>query len=471
MQVEQIKFEGHLLHMKMKFIKSSILIILLVIAQATLQTVSAQFSISSNHRYLLKEGKPFFWLGDTGWELFHRLNREEADRYLKRRGEQGFTVIQAVVLAEMDGLHTGNAYGETPLINDDPAKPNEKYFEHVDYIIEKAGTYSISIGLLPTWGDKIFKDKWGKGPEIFNEQNAAIYAGWLANRYKSKKNIVWILGGDRNPRNDSDIAIWRSMGNAIKKATNGNAVIAFHPQPNNLGSAQWFHQDNWLDFNMFQTGHCRNAAVYDKIQTVYNMQPLKPVMDAEPVYEDHPVCFNVKDLGTSNAYDVRMAAYLDLFSGAFGHTYGCHDIWQMYSSKNEPVNGPHLFWPEAMELPGANQMIHVRKLIESHPVLDRVPDQSLIKENNYTAAERIQATRGNDYLFVYTAAGKSFTVILEKIKGGKLQCYWFNPRDGKKTGAEIIDNKGERSFTPPSSGYGQDWVLVLDDSAKQYPKL
>jgi hypothetical protein len=97
----------------------------------------SQFSISANRRYLLKDGKPFFWLGDTGWELFHRLTREEADQYLKRRAEQGFTVIQAVVLAEFDGLHEPNPYGDTRLVNDDPAKPNEAYFQHVDYVIEK----------------------------------------------------------------------------------------------------------------------------------------------------------------------------------------------------------------------------------------------------------------------------------------------------------------------------------------------
>ena len=456
--------------MKRYSVRKKCIIFLFVFVQVALQKISAQFSVSDNHRYLLKDGKPFFWLGDTGWELFHRLNREEADQYLKRRSEQGFTIVQAVVLAEMDGLHTGNAYGEIPLIDDDPSKPNGKYFEHVDYIIDKANSYGISIGLLPTWGDKIFKDRWGKGPEIFNEQNAAIYGGWLANRYKNKTNIIWILGGDRNPRNDTDVAIWRSMGKAIKKATGNKALISFHPQPNNSGSAQWFQQESWLDFNMFQTGHCRHTAVYDKMQTVYTMQPVKPVIDAEPIYEDHPVCFNVKEYGTSNAYDVRMAAYLDLFSGAFGHTYGCHDIWQMYSAKNEAVNGPHIFWPEAMELPGAKQMIYIRKLIESHPIPDRIPDQSLIKESNYTAGERIQATRGNDFIFVYAATGKTFTVLLEKIKGDKLRAYWFNPKDGKATADEIIDNRGSREFKPPSSGYGQDWILVLDDVTKQYPR-
>ena len=201
-----------------------IFIILIFIVSISGQS---QFSISSNKHFLLKDDKPFFWMGDTAWELFHRLDREEADHYLKRRSEQGFTVIQAVVLAEMDGLHIPNAYGETPLVNDDPATPNEKYFEQVDYIIDKANEYGLTIGLLPTWGDKIYKDKWGTGPEIFNENNAAVYGAWIANRYKNKTNIIWILGGDRNPRNEKDVAIWNAMGNAIEKATNNKAIQFF----------------------------------------------------------------------------------------------------------------------------------------------------------------------------------------------------------------------------------------------------
>jgi hypothetical protein len=443
---------------------------LFVLMFALFQNVTAQFSISSNHRYLMKDGKPFFWLGDTGWELFHRLTREEANEYLEHRAAQGFTIIQAVVLAEFDGLHAPNAYGDTPLIKHDPLQPNETYFKHVDYIIDKAASYNLNIGLLPTWGDKIFKDRWGTGPEIFNVHNAKAYGRWIANRYKDKKNIVWILGGDRNPRNENDVAIWRAMGEGIMEATNGKAVISFHPQPCELGSATWFHKDGWLSFNMFQNGHCRNNNVYDKIQAAYNLQPVKPVLDAEPIYEDHPVCFNVKDLGTSNAYDVRKFAYLDLFSGACGHTYGCHDIWQFYSPKHEAVNGPHVYWQQAMNLPGATQMIFVRRLIESHAMPERVPDQSLIEENNYAAAERIQATRGDDYLFVYTAAGKPFTVVLGKIKGETLQAYWYNPRSGDTKDIEDISNTGTKKFSPPSTGYGQDWVLVLDDASKHYAK-
>jgi hypothetical protein len=423
--------------------------------------LNAQFSLSSNHRYLLKADKPFYWLGDTGWELFHRLNREEAEQYLKTRSEQGFTVIQAVVLAELDGLHTPNANGDLPLVNDDPTKPNEKYFRFVDTVIDLADRYHLNIALLPTWGDKINKAGWGKGPEIFTKENAGTYAWWLANRYKDKTNIVWILGGDRNPRNAADLEIWRAMGKAIKKATGGKAVISFHPQPNESGSAQWFHQDAWLDFNMFQNGHCRDMAVYDKIEHDYNLKPVKPVIDGESLYEDHPVCFNAADLGISSAYDVRRYAYLDVFAGAFGNTYGCHDVWQMHSGKFESVNGAKLNWQQALELPGARQMGYLRKLMESVGITDRIPDQSIIEEGNLVSSERIQATRGKGYALIYTSEGKPFTVLLRKLNIPHPSARWFDPRTGK-TGEEIkISDPDKQRFNPPGSGYGQDWVLLI----------
>lgn len=428
----------------------------------------SQFTISENHRYLLKNGKPFYWLGDTGWELFHRLNKDEVKEYFKKRSEQGFTVIQAVVLSEINGLDSPNANGDRPLINDDPTKPNEAYFKFVDEVVNMANDYNLNIAMLPTWGDKIFKDRWGAGPEIFNITNAKIYGEWIGNRYKNKRNIIWVLGGDRNPRNANDVAIWNAMGEGIMQGTNNKAVITFHPQPCDSGSATWFHHEDWLAFNMFQNGHCRDMNVYDKIQLAYNMQPTKPVIDGESLYEDHPVCFNVKDLGTSSAYDVRKYAYLDVFAGAFGNTYGCHDIWQFYSTKHEPINGPHIYWQQALDLPGANEMKYVRKLIESHPMLERVPDQSIIEENNTLPSERIQATRGNDYAFIYSSEGKPFTVILNKISGNTLHAYWYDPRNGKTTEIGKFSNGDTKKFSPPSNGYGQDWVLVIDDASKNY---
>jgi len=142
--------------------------------------------VSTNGRYLEdKNGKPFLYLGCTAWELFHRLNREEAVEYLQNRKEKGFTVIQAVVLAENDGLRTPNAYGEVPLIDLNPEKPNEKYFEHVDFIVNKAEELGLYIGMLPTWGDKIPNINQAAGPIVFNSENAKIYGEFLGRRYKT----------------------------------------------------------------------------------------------------------------------------------------------------------------------------------------------------------------------------------------------------------------------------------------------
>jgi len=182
-----------------------------------------KLEVHESGRYLVSDdGAPFFWMADTAWELFHRCNREEADLYLSKRASQGFNVIQAVVLAEQDGLNTPNPYGNIPLESFDPIKPNIKYFEHVDYLINKADELGIYIALLPTWGDKLFTESWGTGPEIFNTNNARVFGKWIGDRYRERDNIIWIVGGDRNPREGSlDEEVWNQMAEGICEGVGG----------------------------------------------------------------------------------------------------------------------------------------------------------------------------------------------------------------------------------------------------------
>jgi hypothetical protein len=75
-----------------------------------------KLGVHHSRRFLeYSNGSPFFYLGDTAWELFHVLNKEEGEWYLKDRAAKGFNVIQAVALAERDGLKKPNAYGCFPL--------------------------------------------------------------------------------------------------------------------------------------------------------------------------------------------------------------------------------------------------------------------------------------------------------------------------------------------------------------------
>lgn len=433
--------------------------------------------VSSNRRFLTTEsGKPFFWVGDTAWELFHRLTLADAQHYFNNRLHNGFNVIQAVALAEVDGLHTPNANGDTPLIDDDPLRPNEAYFRHVDAIIDLAAQTGLYIGLLPTWGDKVFK-LWGSGPQVFNEDNAFGYGQWIAQRYANRANIIWIMGGDRpEVMNgiESAPAVWRSMAKGVREVVGTNALMTYHPCGGNTSST-FFHNDEWLDLNMWQSGHSRNDTPnWDMIGRDYARQPIKPVLDGEPCYEDHPIDpFSRRwtpAMGCFTDYDVRKAAYRAAFAGACGHTYGHHAVWQFFGPERPPVNFPQMPWRQAIERPGAAQLKYLVSLLESRPYFDRIPDQTLIASENGEGGSHIQATRSTDgsYALIHVPQPRQNVTIAANALGGEaLNAWWFEPRSGLKQSLGRIARQPQLTFVSPDNG--QDWVLALDDASRDYP--
>ncbi|TLS50679.1 DUF4038 domain-containing protein [Paenibacillus antri] len=433
-----------------------------------------RLKVSENGRYLEKEdGTPFFWLGDTAWELFHKLDREEAELYLRNRAERGFTVVQAVALAELEGLTTPNAYGSFPLKRDangeyDPAQPDVAedgtygYWDHVDFIVDKAAEYGIYIALLPTWGDK-YNLAWGKGPVVFTKHNARAFGLWIGERYKSKTNVVWVLGGDRPLETRHHFEVVHAMAEAIREADGGRHLMTFHPA-GGRSSSMYVHDEEWLDFNMIQSGHgALHTANYAMVAKDYALSKTKPTLDGEPCYEDHPVGFKAAN-GYFDAADARKAAYWALFSGAFGHTYGHHSIWSM---TREPADYFIMDWKQALLRPGAAQMRHVRTLMESRPAKSRVPDSSLLAAN-YEGANHLTACRGDGYAFVYSPNGLPFRVRLGAISGERVVATWFDPRTGATVPAGESANEGELEVRPPSSGRNEDWVLMLDDASRGY---
>ena len=446
---------------------------LLVLACARIASAQAtQLKVSENHRFLVTaDGKPFFYLGDTAWELFHRLNHEEAELYLKDRAGKHFNVIQACVLAEFNGLAVPNAFGHLPLADNDPTRPNEDYFKDADWMVDKAAGLGLYVGMLPTWGDKINK-KWGQGPEVFNPQNAAIYGEFLGKRYKDKP-IIWILGGDRPVESDAQLAVWRAMAQGIRKGDGGSHLMTYHPM-GLRSSSEWFQNDAWLDFNMLQSGHAaRDLIDWGMVWSDYQKQPVKPVLDGEPNYEDHPINWQ-PDNGYFTDFDVRKQAYFAVFAGAFGHTYGCHDVWQFYATGREPVSHARTDWKEALKFPGASQMQFLRSLLESRPFLARVPDQSLLVSAAGKDGDHLQATRDSDgsYAMIYVPNGRSVKIDLTRLSGAKLKAWWYDPREGGANPAGEFQRKGVQEFMPPAAakaGEANDWVLVLDDESKQFP--
>lgn len=433
--------------------------------------------ISDNRRFLVHaDGTPFFYLADTAWELFHRLTLDEAAHYLADRAAKGFTVIQAVALAELDGLHTPNMRGDLPLIDDDPTRPNEAYFAHMDTVVDLAASLGLTIGMLPTWGDK-WNKKWGVGPEIFTPENARAYGLWLGRRYADAP-LIWILGGDRPIESDEHQAIIRAMAEGLREGDGGAHLMTFHTWGPHA-SSDYVHDEAWLDFHTCQSGHKRNRENWRFIEADYARTPTRPCMDAEPGYEDsQDDIFNL-DGGYLDDYEVRKALYWSLFAGAHGHTYGCWPVWCMWRP-GLPAMFSRRPWHEALQLPGASQVQHARNLLLSRPFLTRIPDQSLIVSETGAGTYHVRATRDADgsYALVYIpavrppqfgAADPAPTVVeldLTRLAGERLHGYWYDPRTGLARSIGVVEKQVRASFTPP--GGGPDWVLVLDDAARGF---
>ncbi len=447
--------------------------LLVILLAAVFPLWSAErLRVTADGRFLEYEsGRPFFYLGDTAWQLFHRLNREEAEFYLKNRAEKGFTVIQAVALAELGGLERPNAYGDLALIDRDPERPNETYFRHVDYIVDVAERLGLFIGMLPTWGSY-----WSENnPErmIFNEKNARAYGRFLGARYKEKP-IIWILGGDHNIHTEKERRIVEAMAAGLREGDGGRHLITFHPRGPGL-SSDYFHSAKWLDFNMVQSSHA--AHDHDNglfAEHNYALQPPKPTIDGEPRYETLNAGFyldGANRLDRFDDYDCRQAAYWSLLAGACGHTYGHNSIWQMYAPGREPVLWANIPWYEALSDPGSFQMGYLRRLFESRPFPKLAPKQEMILAGARSGGAKIRAALANDgsFAFIYSPRGEPFTVDCSMIRAQRQRAIWFDPRYGVAYPIHTGDTAGIQTFTPPTSGRGCDWLLILEDADKNYP--
>jgi hypothetical protein len=426
---------------------------------------------NGGHLLALRSGAPFFWLGDTAWLLFTKLDREQTLHYLDNRSAKGFTVIQVMVL-NSPGMKS--ASGVPALVDGDPAKPflnggKDSYWDHVDWVIDRAAERGIYVGMVAAWGSLV------KGKQL-NETNAAAYGTFLARRYKGKPNIVWIVGGDINGGDKT--AVWNLLGSTLKKEDPGH-IITFHPF-GRMQSSMWFSDESWLDFNMFQSGHRRYDQDTDSphkygednwryVQDDYARTPARPVIDGEPSYEGIPQGLHDTKQPFWGAADARRYAYWSVFAGAAGHTYGNNAIMQFYRPGDGPGYGAKEFWTVAIDDPGAGQMGYLKNLMLSRPYFERKPDQSVIAGANGTKYDYVIATRGASYLFAYSYSGKPFRIKLGAISGERVTANWFSPRDGSSQSIATFPNRGEREFTPPGDPQpGNDWVLVLDDESKHF---
>lgn len=427
--------------------------------------------ISDDRRRIVTEdGGRFYFIGDTAWELFHALSAEEAELYLTTRAEQGFNFIQAVVLSELSGLEKPNFYGRHPLKRNengdyDPSLPDtdgeNTYFALMEKIISRAEELGLYMGILPTWGDK-WNRLWGEGPEIFTPENAYFWGKWLAERLVHHDNIVWILGGDRPLETEEHYAVIDAMAKGVRTGDGGKFLITLHPC-GARSSSEFVHERDWLDFNMLQSGHGRPTVPgYEMLARDYTKTPVKPTMDGEQVYEDHPVNFNSAN-GYYDAADVRVTMWRNLLSGSCGNTYGHHSIWCM---NREPGTYFTMYWKDALHRPAAEQMRVFRDFLEAHDLTSFVPAENIVRNNahdaNYIAA-MVSADERAAVLAVPNGCPFELdhTAFPFEADFSKMCITALEPASGRDTDAAVLSENGRITFKNRAAGRGEDIIVLL----------
>lgn len=433
--------------------------------------------VSENGRFLQHaNGKPFFWLGDINWLIAQKLDRDEVKMYFENRRGKGFNVVQTILKFSDDV----NVYGDSAFVGRDlsrflitpgnsPDNPEEyDYWDHVDFAIDVAAQNGIYLAIVPVWGQYVRRN-------AISEEAAEVFATTLAERFRSKPNIIWLNGG--GIQGDMKPEFWNTVGATIKKHDPAH-LMSFHTFGRTQTST-WFHNASWLDINMFTSGHRR----YDQDDTPkkygedswryvlddHSKLPLKPTIDGEPSFEATPQGLHDVTQPYWTSADARRYTYWSVFAGACGHSYGHNSVRQVYKQGEKPASGAKTFFHEALDDTGAYHMQHIKNLVLSRPFFDRINDQSIVTGDEGEKYDRILVTRGNDFLMAYTYTGRSFTIQMGKISGSEVHASWYNPRTGVATKVGSFDNRGFMAFDPPGEkNNGNDWVLVLDDASKKF---
>lgn len=444
-----------------------VLVTMVLLTMATaLQAAAAEkpwqhgrLTVSENGRFLMHaDGTPFFWQGETPWLMPQRLTRDEVVYYLDQCAAAGYNVVQIQVL---NAVPSYNAYGQS--------SDGDAYWQHMDHIVQTAEARGIYVGMVAIWGGLV---KAGR----LTEAQAKDYGTFLAQRYKDSPNIVWIMGGDI--QGDIHPEVWNMLATTIK-AIDHSHLMTYHPR-GRYTSAHWWSQAPWIDFHMFQSGHRRYGqrtakdAVYpipdnteednwQYVDSTWAYAPVKPVIDGEPSYEGIPQGLHEATEPLWQAADVRRYAYWSVFAGACGHTYGNNAIMQFYRPGLPPAYFCRKPWHVALHDEGFHQMQHLRRLILLFPYFERVPDQTIVKDNG-TRYERLAATRGTDYLLVYNCTGRDMRIDLDKIAGQEKQVWWMDAATGQITPLGVFHSR-ILTFRPLTNG---DGVLIAADATKHY---
>jgi hypothetical protein len=401
----------------------------------------------SGERFLREaSGKPFFFNGDTSWSLIAQVTKEDAEQYLEDRRQKGFTVILVNLLEhEFSDKAPANIYGDAPFTTaGDFSKPNEAYFAHADWVLQKAEEKGLLVLLAPAYLG------YGGGSEGFYQEmvassaaNLESYGKFLGQRYLAQPNILWLQGGDYDPPNQSVV---ESVVKGIRSVDTAHLTSA-HTQRNEAASDVW-GSATWLDVDNVYTGadsHGPSLALFAKTQ--------KPFFLIEAYYEhEHSM--------TEEA--LRAQAYGALLGGAMGQLFGNNPMWCMSASTCLAATEAPSTWQADLDSRGSKDMAVLAKAFSGLAWEKLAPSSKLLATDSADGFAAL-ATDGS-FAWVYTQKAGSIEVDLS-LFSGSVTVTRVDPTSGAEQALTTSPaaNQGKQSFgvDKPNATGTDDWLVRL----------
>lgn len=434
--------------------------------------------VSANGHHLVRRTnggvRPFFWLGDTAWRLDRlagKADPADLNAYLDDRAARGFNVIQGPTPG-FTSLTTGYT------LEADTNRPTlrAEYLVKLDKIVDAAEARGLYVAILPMWADQIIDLEAKRGAANATADLERLGADFAA-RYGNRSNVVFVAGGEGIGEARLDLV--KALGRGLN--TSGTALITAHPTGNASSSTGTSgtgpihggaHADGWLDFNMIQGDEPFQAL---PLSDWNRSNPVKPTLQAELGYE-----WLAPGLPGNSQADGRRAAYVSVFSGSAGFTYGHTSLAFFRASDDagwDANNNKQEDWREALAAGAGKDMVHLRRLMESRPMLSRLPDPARVVAGQVAGVDHIAVTRDvaeggkSSYLMAYLTGVRGFTLDTAVFGAAALLDAWcFDPLTGASTLLRGgFANTG--TFTPDLTKLAPntaDWVLVVDDRSAGY---
>lgn len=409
--------------------------------------------ISKDGRYLTNRfGQAFLMNADAGWTLLHKLKLEEARYYLDTRRDQRFNTVFLQLLPPEP--NQTNAYGDAPFAQQGNfTTPNEKYFAYVEQVIKLASQMQLLVAIVPAWlgccGTNWFDVQNKNG--VDKCRNFGLFLGRRLGKYS---NVVWVMGGDRDPLKEE--AVQRAMAEGIRESA-PNQLLTYHAASSH-SSTDVFLTEKWLDFSMVYTYFRGKQGVwtadmphvYEAALKETQKMPRKAFILGESQYEDE---------NAGNALMIRRQAYWALLSGGSGHCYGS-SLWSFEHN-----------WRDKLDLPGASQMNLFYKIMNGLPWYLSRPDTTsqLLVEGRGTYGSDdygvVSVLPNNRMAMIYLPSSRTVKVDVGKINGSNIRALWISPRTNNRFIGGYFKPQGIRELTPPT--LDDDWLLLLGNVGRK----